>query len=162
MHLPAGSATPSTQDRVRPAEINQTLIISSPRYTGVSGSCTCSPVCSELDVPEESEVAVPEPLPVILSPSKKLNLHHSFLLPEAIHYLFLSLAGGGAFFNTNSTGQLAFLDKMIPIYAVLHDSSAIYQVKASLGRTAIRMWEWNGAYFLFGNEAHGIAVTVEN
>jgi hypothetical protein len=42
---------------------------------------------------------------------------------------------GVAFFSTNSTGQLAFLDKMI----------AIYQIKASPGGTAIRMWEWKGA-----------------
>ena len=40
-----------------------------------------------------------------------------------------------AFFNTNSTGKLAFLHNMI----------AIYQVKASPGGTAIRMWEWKGA-----------------
>jgi hypothetical protein len=40
-----------------------------------------------------------------------------------------------AFFNTNSTGKLAFLDKMI----------AIYQVKASPSGTAITMWEWKGA-----------------
>ena len=32
-------------------------------------------------------------------------------------------------------GQLAFLDNMI----------AIYQVKASLEGTDIRMWEWKGA-----------------
>ena len=42
---------------------------------------------------------------------------------------------GVAFFSTNSTGQLAFLDGMI----------AIYQVKASPGGTAIAYWEWNGA-----------------
>jgi hypothetical protein len=36
-----------------------------------------------------------------------------------------------AFFTTNSTGQLAFLDKMI----------AICQINASPGGTAIRMWE---------------------
>jgi hypothetical protein len=39
-----------------------------------------------------------------------------------------------AFFNTNSTGQLAFL----------HNVIAICQVKASPGGTAIRMWEWKG------------------
>jgi hypothetical protein len=49
---------------------------------------------------------------------------------------------GVAFFSTNSTGKLAFLDKMI----------AIYQVKASPSGTAIRMWEWKGADPLFGNE----------
>jgi hypothetical protein len=45
---------------------------------------------------------------------------------------------GVAFFSTNSTGQLAFLDKMI----------AIYQVNASPVGTAIRMWEWKGADLL--------------
>jgi hypothetical protein len=45
-----------------------------------------------------------------------------------------------AFFSTNSTGQLAFLDKMI----------AICQVKASPEGTAIRMWEWKGADLPFG------------
>lgn len=47
---------------------------------------------------------------------------------------------GVAFFRTNSTGQLAFLDKMI----------AIYQVKASPAGTAIRMWEWKGTDLPFG------------
>ncbi|HEX2169735.1 MAG TPA: hypothetical protein VHF65_05505, partial [Nitrososphaera sp.] len=42
---------------------------------------------------------------------------------------------GVAFFSTNSTGQLGFLDNLI----------AIYQVKASPAGTAIQMWEWNGA-----------------
>jgi hypothetical protein len=42
---------------------------------------------------------------------------------------------GVAFFSTNSTGHLGFLDNMI----------AIYQVKASPAGTAIQMWEWNGA-----------------
>jgi hypothetical protein len=42
---------------------------------------------------------------------------------------------GVAFFSTNSTGQLAFLDNMI----------AIYQVKASAAGTAIQMWEWKAA-----------------
>jgi len=42
---------------------------------------------------------------------------------------------GVAFFSTNSTGQLAFLDNMV----------AIYQVKASPVGTAITMWEWKGA-----------------
>lgn len=46
---------------------------------------------------------------------------------------------GVAFFNTNSTGQLAFLDNMI----------AIYQVKASPVGTTIQMWEWKGADVLF-------------
>jgi hypothetical protein len=49
---------------------------------------------------------------------------------------------GVAFFSTNSTGQLAFLDNMI----------AIYQVKASPAGTAIEMWEWKGADLPFGNE----------
>jgi hypothetical protein len=42
---------------------------------------------------------------------------------------------GVAFFSTNSTGRLAFLDNMI----------AIYQVKASPIGTAIAYWEWKGA-----------------
>ena len=46
---------------------------------------------------------------------------------------------GVAFFSTNSTGQLAFLDNMV----------AIYQVKASPGGTAITMWEWKGADLSF-------------
>jgi hypothetical protein len=53
------------------------------------------------------------------------------------------ISTGVAFFSTNSTGKLAFLDKMI----------AIYQVKASPMGTAIRMWEWKGADPLFGNES---------
>jgi hypothetical protein len=57
-----------------------------------------------------------------------------------------------AFFSTNSTGQLAFLDKMI----------AICQVKASPEGTAIRMWEWKGADLPFGNEAGGVTATIEN
>jgi hypothetical protein len=46
---------------------------------------------------------------------------------------------GVVFFNTNSTGQLAFLDNMI----------AIYQVNASPVGTTIQMWEWKGADVLF-------------
>ena len=46
---------------------------------------------------------------------------------------------GVVFFNTNSTGQLAFLDNMI----------AIYQVNASPVGTTIQMWEWKGADILF-------------
>ena len=46
---------------------------------------------------------------------------------------------GVAFFSTNSTGQLAFLDNMV----------AIYQVKASPSGTAIEMWEWKGAELPF-------------
>ena len=42
---------------------------------------------------------------------------------------------GVAYFSTNSTGQLAFLDNMI----------AIYQIKSSPAGTAIEMWEWKGA-----------------
>lgn len=42
---------------------------------------------------------------------------------------------GVAFFSTNSTGQLAFLDNMV----------AIYQVKASQVGTAIEYWKWKGA-----------------
>jgi hypothetical protein len=48
---------------------------------------------------------------------------------------------GVAFFSTNSTGQLAFLDNMI----------AIYQVKTSPAGTAIEMWEWKGADLPFEN-----------
>src|SRR5919112_3998254 len=48
---------------------------------------------------------------------------------------------GVAFFSTNSTGQLAFLDNMI----------AIYQVRASPAGTAIQMWEWKGADLPFKN-----------
>jgi hypothetical protein len=55
---------------------------------------------------------------------------------------------GVAFFSTNSTGQLAFLDNMI----------AIYQVKASPAGTAIEMWEWKGADLQFGNEDDGTAI----
>jgi hypothetical protein len=55
---------------------------------------------------------------------------------------------GVAFFSTNSTGQLAFLDNMI----------AIYQVKASPAGTAIGMWEWKGADLPFGNEGDGTAI----
>jgi hypothetical protein len=46
---------------------------------------------------------------------------------------------GVAFFSTNSTGQLAFLDKLV----------AIYQVKASPTGTAIAYWEWKGADLTF-------------
>jgi hypothetical protein len=42
---------------------------------------------------------------------------------------------GVAFFSTNSTGQLAFLDNMV----------AIYQVKASQVGTTIEYWKWKGA-----------------
>jgi hypothetical protein len=59
---------------------------------------------------------------------------------------------GVAFFNTNSTGQLAFLDNMV----------AIYQVKASPVGTAIAYWEWKDADVPFGNEADGVATTIEN
>ena len=48
---------------------------------------------------------------------------------------------GVAFFDTNSTGQLAFLDNMV----------AIYQVKASPAGTAIVYWEWKGADPPFGS-----------
>ena len=58
---------------------------------------------------------------------------------------------GVAFFSTNSTGQLAFLDNML----------AIYQVKASPEGTAIRMWEWKGAELAFENEGEG-AATIGN
>jgi hypothetical protein len=60
---------------------------------------------------------------------------------------------GVAFFSTNSTGQLAFLDNII----------AIYQVKASPEGTAIQMWEWKGADLPFGDEDDegGTATTPE-
>ena len=59
---------------------------------------------------------------------------------------------GVIFFNTNSTGQLAFLDNMI----------AIYQVKASPAGTAIETWEWKGADIPFGNDDDdGTATTPE-
>jgi hypothetical protein len=58
---------------------------------------------------------------------------------------------GVAFFSTNSTGQLAFLDNML----------AIYQVKASPEGTAIRMWGWKGAELPFENEGEG-AATIGN
>ncbi len=48
---------------------------------------------------------------------------------------------GVAFFSTNSTGQLRFLDNLI----------AIYQVKASPAGTASQMWEWKGADLPFEN-----------
>jgi hypothetical protein len=48
---------------------------------------------------------------------------------------------GIAFFSTNSTGQLIFLDNLI----------AIYQVEASPAGTAIQMWEWKGADLPFEN-----------
>ncbi len=57
---------------------------------------------------------------------------------------------GVAFFSTNSTGRLAFLDNMI----------AIYQVKASPSGTAIGMWEWKGAELPF--ESSSAALTEGN
>jgi hypothetical protein len=59
---------------------------------------------------------------------------------------------GVAFFSTNSTGQLAFLDNMI----------AIYQVKASPAGTAIEMWEWKGADLPFGNEGDDGTAIIGN
>ena len=59
---------------------------------------------------------------------------------------------GVAFFSTNSTGKLAFLNKMI----------AMYQIKASPGGTAIIMWEWKGADLPFGNKADGVTATIGN
>jgi hypothetical protein len=59
---------------------------------------------------------------------------------------------GVAFFSTNSTGQVAFLDNMV----------AIYQVKASPVGTAIAYWEWKDADLPFGNEADGVTTTIEN
>ena len=57
---------------------------------------------------------------------------------------------GVAFFSTNSTGQLAFLENLI----------AIYQVKASPAGTAIQMWEWKGADRSF--EIGGSSSTMSN
>jgi hypothetical protein len=57
---------------------------------------------------------------------------------------------GVAFFSTNSTGQLAFLDNMI----------AIYQVKASPAGTAIQIWEWKGADLPFENVSGGGGTTT--
>jgi hypothetical protein len=59
---------------------------------------------------------------------------------------------GVAFFSTNSTGRLAFLHNMI----------AIYQVKASPGGTAIRMWEWKGADLPFGKTADCLTAAIGN
>jgi Na+-transporting methylmalonyl-CoA/oxaloacetate decarboxylase gamma subunit len=59
---------------------------------------------------------------------------------------------GVAFFSTNSTGQLAFLDNMV----------AIYQVKASPAGTAIGMWEWKGADLPFGNEGDDGTAIIGN
>jgi hypothetical protein len=59
---------------------------------------------------------------------------------------------GVAFFSTNSTGHLAFLDNMI----------AIYQVKASPAGTAIKMWEWKGADLPFENVSGGGTTTMGN
>jgi hypothetical protein len=59
---------------------------------------------------------------------------------------------GVAFFSTNSTGQLAFLDNMI----------AIYQVKASPEGTAIEMWEWKGAELPFESGAATAPTTGNN
>jgi hypothetical protein len=59
---------------------------------------------------------------------------------------------GVAFFSTNSTSELAFLDKMI----------AIYQIKASPEGTAIRMWEWKGADLPFGKKTDGVTATIGN
>jgi hypothetical protein len=58
---------------------------------------------------------------------------------------------GIAFFSTNSTGQLAFLDNMI----------AIYQVKASPEGTTIQIWEWKGADLTF-ESGDGAAATTGN
>jgi hypothetical protein len=60
---------------------------------------------------------------------------------------------GVAFFSTNSTGQLAFLDNII----------AIYQVKTSPEGTAIQMWEWKGADLPFedDDDEGGTATTPE-
>jgi hypothetical protein len=47
---------------------------------------------------------------------------------------------GVAYFRTNSTGQLAFLNNTV----------AIYQVKVFPVETAIKYWDWKGANLPFG------------
>jgi len=47
-------------------------------------------------------------------------------------------------------------------YGISLKTLAIYQVKASPGGTAIRMWEWKGADLPFGNQASAAAATIEN
>jgi hypothetical protein len=56
---------------------------------------------------------------------------------------------GIAFFSTNSTGQLAFLDNMV----------GIYQIESSQDRASSRMWEWKGGMIPFEN---GGAPTTRN
>jgi hypothetical protein len=56
-------------------------------------------------------------------------------------------ATGVAFFSTNSTGQLAFLDNMI----------AIYQLEISPEGSTTRMWEWKGADRPFESVGDGAA-----
>lgn len=59
---------------------------------------------------------------------------------------------GVAYFSTNSTGQLAFLNNTV----------AIYQVKVSPVGTAIKYWEWKGADFPFANVSDGSTHTIGN
>jgi hypothetical protein len=56
---------------------------------------------------------------------------------------------GVAFFSTNSTGQLAFLDNML----------AIFQHEFSPERDTIRMWEWKGGTLPFENGAAAAPTT---
>ena len=58
---------------------------------------------------------------------------------------------------------LHFLAQTLPgSFAFLHNMIAIYQVNASPGGTAIRMWEWKGADLPFANKADGVTATIGN
>jgi hypothetical protein len=59
---------------------------------------------------------------------------------------------GVAFFNTNSTGQLAFLDNML----------AIYQHEMYPGVDTIREWEWKGGTLPLETGGAGAPTTMEN
>src|SRR3712207_942737 len=59
---------------------------------------------------------------------------------------------GVAFFSTNSTGQLAFLDNMV----------GILQLEISPEGDITRMWEWNGGTLAFENGSGGGAATTGN
>ena len=58
---------------------------------------------------------------------------------------------GVVFYNTNSTGQLAFLDNML----------AIYQHEMYPGVDTIRVWEWKGGTLPFEIDG-GAAPTTGN
>jgi hypothetical protein len=59
---------------------------------------------------------------------------------------------GVAFFNTNSTGKLAFLDNML----------AIYQHEMYPGVDTIREWEWKGGTLPLETGGAGAPTTMEN